>query len=131
MIHLNNLFAALMLGLAGLATADDTSIAEDQDAHVIAELVKAGADVTKHHDIDFFLVASSKKGATTIVKKLSSSGYTIVSTHSVKGTGNWEVHAKRYMPLSTETMVSITRTLSLLAKTNGGYYDGWGTTPVK
>jgi regulator of RNase E activity RraB len=131
MTHLKNLFVVFLLGFASLAIAGDTSVAEEQDAHIIAQLVAAGADVSKPHDVDFFIVASSKKRAATIAKELVSSGYTIVSTQSVKGTSNWEVHAKRSMPLSTETMVNITRTLSLLAEKNGGYYDGWGTTPVK
>lgn len=47
-----------------------TSIAEQQDARVIENLRQNGADVTKVHNIDFFLVFIRKADAVATAEKI-------------------------------------------------------------
>jgi regulator of RNase E activity RraB len=128
-----------LLGCATLAIASfspftvaaQTSIAEQQDARVIDNLRHNGADVTKVHDIDFFLVFSSQSDATATAEKIRVLGYEVVGVKQVSAAKQWEVHAKRKMVPELGAMQASTRALQTLAEARGGYYDGWGTVGIK
>lgn len=107
------------------------SIAEQQDARVIDNLRHNGADVTKVHDIDFFLVFTRQSDATAIAKKLRVLGYHVVGVNPTATAKQWEIHAKRKMVPELGAMQASTRALQALAKTRDGYYDGWGTVGIK
>jgi len=124
--------AALVIALATQFTVEaQTSIAEQQDARVIENLLHNGADVTKVHDIDFFLVFSVQSDALAIADKVQVLGYVVVGVNQTADRKQWEVHATRKMVPRLEAMQASTRVLQALAETRGGYYDGWGTVGVK
>ena len=108
-----------------------TSIAEQQDARVIETLRQNGADVTKVHDIDFFLVFTRKDDAVATAEKISALGYEIVGVGQPPTTKQWEIHAKRKMVPELQAMQATTRALQSLAEVRTGYYDGWGAVGAK
>jgi regulator of RNase E activity RraB len=107
------------------------SIAEQQDGRVIENLRQNGADVTKVHDIDFYLVFTRQSDATATAEKIRLLGYKVVDIKQTSNAMQWEVHATRKMVPELKAMQATTRGLQALAEARGGYYDGWGTIGVK
>jgi hypothetical protein len=104
---------------------------EAEDAQVLKMLAAAGADLSKEHLIDFFLVASTKQQAKALTTALTQRGYRSVRTARDHKSGNWGVHVTRNLIPTLDAMVNTTRDLEDLAKSFGGTYDGWGAMPVK
>jgi regulator of RNase E activity RraB len=124
--------ATLVVALVAPYTVEaQTSIAEQQDARVIENLLHNGADVTKVHDIDFFLVFDRQSDAIDIAEKVRVLGYDVVGVNQTATRKHWEVHAKRKMVPELGAMQASTRALQALAETRSGHYDGWGTVGVK
>jgi regulator of RNase E activity RraB len=128
------LLTCATLVLASFATFTveaQTSIAEQQDAEVIENLRQNGGDVTKVHDIDFYLVFSRQADALAAAQEIRVLGYKVVGVDRSSTTKQWEIHAKRNMVPALEAMRATTRTLQALAEAHGGYYDGWETAVIK
>lgn len=130
-INLLTCATLVIASVAPFAVEAQTSIAEQQDARVIENLLHNGADVTKVHDIDFFLVFGRQSDAMAIAEKVRVLGYDVVGVHQTAARKQWEVHAKRKMVPKLAAMQASTRTLQTLAESRGGYYDGWGTVGIK
>lgn len=123
---------ALIIALFAMSTVQaQTSIAEQQDAQVIENLRQNGADVTKVHDIDFYLVFTTQSDATATAEKMRLLGYKVIGVHQTSTSKPWEVHAKRKMVPELAAMQATTRALQTLAEARGGGYDGWGTIGIK
>ncbi|NUU04033.1 ribonuclease E inhibitor RraB [Herbaspirillum robiniae] len=127
------LLCSLLVGasLTGFSAVAQTSIAEQQDARVIENLQRSGADLTKTHNIDFFLVFDHESDAVAAAENIRARGYEIANIEKVPKGTQWEVHAKRKMAPEIGAMQAITRDLSSLAANHRGYYDGWGTVGIK
>lgn len=119
----------LLLLLCGVCAAQ--SVAEQQDARVIEGLVAAGSDISKPHDIDFFMFLPSEDEARTAATEIERLGYSIASIGRLPGQAQWQVHATRRMAPRLEAMTATTRTLEAVASRHGGDYDGWGTGVVE
>ena len=130
-LHLVACTTFVIASLAPLTVEAQQSIAEQQDADVIDNLRHNGADVTKVHDVDFFLVFNRQADAADTAANIRQLGYKVISVHQVLAGKRWEVHAKRNMVPELRTMQATTRALQALAEAHGGYYDGWGTVGVK
>lgn len=130
-LHLLTCATLVIASIAPFTVEAQTSVAEQQDARVIENLRHNGADVTKVHDIDFFLVFSSQSDAMATAEKIGVLGYDVVGVNQTATGKQWEVHAKRKMVPELEAMQASTRALQALAETRGGYYDGWGTVGIK
>lgn len=125
------MFALAALVFTAAPSLSQQATLEAQDDRVLEMLAAAGADLSKDHLIDFFLVAGSKQQANALTTALTQLGYTSVRTARDRKSGNWVVHVTRTMIPTLEAMVGTTRDLGSLAKSFGGYYDGWGAMPVK
>ena len=123
--------ACALFVVASFAVEAQTSIAEQQDAQVIESLRRNGADVSKVHDIDFFLVFSRQSDATATAEKIRALGYEVVGVSQTSTAKQWEVHAKRKMVPELGAMQATTRALQALAEARDGYYDGRGTVGIK
>ena len=123
--------AILVIGILEDPAVAQTSIAEQQDAQVIESLKQGGADLSKVHDIDFFLMFASESDASSAASELAQIGYDVVAIEVSPDRTQWQVHAKRKMIPALDAMVAITRSFEALAQSHGGYYDGWGTEAVK
>jgi regulator of RNase E activity RraB len=117
--------------LAQFTVVAQPSIAEQQDARVIENLRHNGADITKIHDIDFFLVFSRQSDASAAAEKVEGLGYKVISIKATSTEKQWEVYARRKMAPELGAMQATTRALQTLAEALGGYYDGWGTVGIK
>lgn len=129
--HFLNCVAVFIASLAPFAVEAQTSIAEQQDARVIENLRHNGADLTKVHDVDFFLVFGRQSDAISTADKIRVLGYEVVSVDKAATGKQWEVHAKRKMVPELKAMQASTRALQALAESHSGYYDGWGTVGIK
>lgn len=121
----------VIASFAPFTVGAQTSIAEQQDAQVIENLRQNGADITKVHDIDFFLVFSRQSDAMATAEKIRVLSYKVVGVQQTSTAKQWEVHAKRKMVPELGAMQATTRALQGLAEARGGYYDGWGTVGIK
>lgn len=130
-LHLLTYIAIFIASFAPFTVEAQTSIAEQQDAQVIENLRHNGADVTKVHDIDFFLIFGRQSDAIATAEKIRVLGYEVVSVDKAASGKQWEVHAKRKMVPELEAMQASTRALQALAESHNGYYDGWGTVGIK
>ncbi|MNM50150.1 RNase E inhibitor protein [compost metagenome] len=116
--------------LAGVCSAQ--SVAEQQDARVIENLVAAGSDTSKLHDIDFFMFLPSESQAELAAAEIEQLGYVVVSIDQPPANqSQWQLHATRRMVPQLDAMTATTRTLEALASKCGGDYDGWGTGVVE
>jgi|SRR5690606_16823030 regulator of RNase E activity RraB len=107
------------------------SIAEQQDARVIENLISAGSDISKPHNIDFFMFMPSKAKANSAAAEMEHLGYTIASVDRDSAQSQWQIHATRVMAPQLDAMTATTRTLESVAAKHGGDYDGWGTGVVE
>ena len=107
------------------------SMAEQQDARVIENLVSAGSNVSKPHNIDFFMFVPTERRAKAAAADMEQLGYTISSIDHVTGESQWQIHATREMVSQLDAMTATTRALEAVATKHGGDYDGWGTGVVK
>lgn len=123
-------FIALCCAFGPSASAQ-TSIMEQQDARVIELLRNAGTNLSKPHDIDFFLTFHREADASTAAVELKAAEYNIERIARSPDGKQWEVHAKRKMVPELAAMQASTRRLQALAAAHNGEYDGWGTGAVK
>ena len=108
------------------------SAAEQSEAQVIANLVAAGSDTSKPHDIDFFLFFPRRSQTRLPAADIEPLGYVVASIDEPPANqSQWQLHATRRMAPQLEAMTSATRTLEALAVRYGGDYDGWGTGVVE
>lgn len=125
LIHLT--FLSLLISSPCMAQ----SMAEQQDARVIENLVSAGSNVSKPHNIDFFMFVPTERRAKAAAADMEQLGYTISSIDRVSGQSQWQIHATREMVPQLDAMTATTRSLEAVATKHGGDYDGWGTSVVK
>ena len=125
LIHLT--FLSLLLSSPCVAQ----SLAEQQDARVIENLVSAGSDVSKPHKIDFLMLMPTRIKAADAAADMKQLGYSVISIDRASGQSQWEIHGTREMVPQLEAMTATTRALEAVAGKHGGDYDGWGTEVVK
>ena len=95
----------------------------DADALVIRQLRAAGSDLTKPHEIDFYLYFPSEPAARAAADRIKSD-FTTTVRHAAKG-DQWLVLAHRTMIPREQDLAQIRTRLSRLAEQSGGEYDGW------
>jgi regulator of RNase E activity RraB len=113
------------------STAFSQQAALEQDANVVALLKQNGSDLSKLHNVDFFLILPNKSAADSVASELKVQGYSIRRSSRVPESESWEVHAQRKVAPQLETMQGLTVALTKLAEKYGGLYDGWGAETVK
>jgi regulator of RNase E activity RraB len=102
---------------------------EDRDYKVIEALKDNGSDVSKPHEIDFFLDFEKLEQAAPVAQAMDKDGFNVRMFEN--GDGTFTIEAKKVLIPSLETMQDITKKLSALTKNHGGKYDGWGTEVVE
>lgn len=122
---------AAILSLAAASAFAQVSIGEQQDAQVIESLRAAGSNMSKPHDIEFFLVFGDRSQASDAAAEMELLGYQIFAIDASPDRMQWQVHATRQMVPALEPMRATTRALEALAQKHGGDYDGWGTALVQ
>jgi regulator of RNase E activity RraB len=116
--------AMLVAGAIGLVR-ERTRPAADPDAVVLAELQKAGSDLSQPHKVEFFLLFGTFEGVKEAAGELAKAGF---ETHADSEAidGRWSCVATKTLVPEREALHLIRAQLSGLAGRLGGQYDGWG-----
>ena len=115
-----------MLGRRRLPNAQP---AIDHDAALIEHLRESNADLSKPHEIDFYLYLPTEDVAKAVLARAQADGYRGDVSLSADGHGWLCLLHKDLVPIHA-TMTEQRRVLTKLAAEAGGDYDGWGTTPA-
>jgi regulator of RNase E activity RraB len=121
--------AMLVAGAVGLAR-EWPKPAVDPDRIALEQLQKAGSNLAKAHDVEFFLLFTTLEGAQAAARELSEAGYA-TSADSVDTGNSWFCKATKSLVPELALLRRIRATLSGLAIRLGGKYDGWGTPVVR
>ena len=125
-------FAAVPLIACASRRPDDRpppqaqAIPEDPDGQFLKQLLAAGSDLSKPHNVDFFLYFPGERVASRACSQLAAEGFVGKVDRAAKGPGWLCFVTKRLVPTHA-AMVTIRRRMEGLAATGGGEYDGWGT----
>jgi regulator of RNase E activity RraB len=101
-----------------------------KDALVIEQLAKAGSDLHKPHNIDFFFYFPTELAARNAEKKLSALGMTIEVGRSAHDESVWSLQATRSIVPDRNAIEAMRAQFDEIAKAENGEYDGWGTEVV-
>jgi len=101
------------------------------DAQVVAQLRKAGSDLSKPHPVEFFMYFPSEIGAKHVSDKLNSIGFNAETKPAASGNLPWLTLATRSMVPEVAELERLRTVLSELSASEQGTYDGWGTPIVK
>lgn len=101
------------------------------DIRVLSQLRQAGSDLSKPHQVEFFLYFPEEAGARRAEKKLTEPGLTSSVAPSASGKPEWLLSVKKTMVPSVEELVRLREFFDATAAAEHGTYDGWGTPVVK
>ena len=101
----------------------------DGDEAVLVQLRKAGSDLSKPHQIEFFLYFPSQDAAEQGAAQIRNTGFDAKVQLSAKG-DSWLCFATKRMIPDLASLDKIRIQFEALAGKLGGEYDGWGT-PVE
>ena len=99
---------------------------DDLDGQVLKQLVAAGSDLSKPHDVEFFLYFPDEGRASEAHRALLAEGYTGQVDRAARGPG-WLCFVTKQIVPSHAAMVAIRRRMTQLATAGSGEYDGWET----
>ena len=102
----------------------------DPDQAVLVQLKKAGSDLSKPHNIEFFVYFPDELRALKAEPKIKELGFQVDVRPAAKGT-DWLCFSKKTMVPELAALQRIRRDLASVAQSLGGEYDGWGTPIVK
>ena len=103
---------------------------QDPDAQVLAQLRKAGSDLSKPHPIEFFLYVPTQEAAERLASKLRTIKFETKVAASLQA-DRWLVSATKSMVPDEAELMAIRKVFTALATAEKGEYDGWGTPVVK
>lgn len=110
--------------------SQSTAFPNDLDGSVLDQLVKAGSDLSKEHQPEFFLYFPDETTAERVAALIHADGFQVTVQRS-PAADNWLCLATKTMALTHEEMTAIRGRFMLLASENHGEYDGWGTPVVQ
>ena len=102
----------------------------DLDQGVLDQLKKAGSDLSKPHNIEFFLYFPTEAAANEAAKAIGGLGCDVKVQLAADKT-NWLCFANRLMVPDSDTLVGLRSRFNEIARKGNGEYDGWGTEVVK
>ncbi len=124
----------VVLGLAGiyllLRGSRPVRIPADPDADTLEELARVGSDLTRPHDIEFFLYLETEAEAEAIAAQVRREGFR-AEVRPTETDTCWLCLATRTMRPELEALHRWRARFTTLAETSGGAYDGWGATVVE
>jgi hypothetical protein len=103
------------------------------DQIVLDQLREAGSDLSKPHDLEFFLYFANQEAATIAAERIITSGaggFAAEVRRSPQGEA-WMCYVTRKMVPEGTKIALIGERFSALAQELGGEYDGWETSLVK
>ena len=98
----------------------------DADEAVLFELKKAGSDLSKPCQIDFYLYFPTQAAAEGVAAHIRHNGFQAETKQAAKGT-DWLCLATKTMTPHLPEIRRICSDFEHLANSEGGEYDGWET----
>jgi hypothetical protein len=120
----------IYLMLRGQARAGAPRSVADPDAATLTELVRAGSDLGRLHEMEFFLYLPDRPAADAVAEQLTGEGFA-VEVRPAEMSGEWLCLATRQMSPVLDELHRLRRHLSAVAESRDGAYDGWGATVVE
>jgi hypothetical protein len=105
---------------------DAAALPDDRDGQTLAQLVKAGSDLSKPHNLEFFLYFPEQHVAEATAQQLMQLGFQAKVTPAANGP-EWLCLATRTVVPSHKLLLEISAQMDALAHSGGGEYDGWGS----
>lgn len=99
------------------------------DAQVLAQLAKAGSDLSKPHDIEFFLYFPTEAAAKAAAAEIEGAGFHAVIDRAANRQA-WLLQLTRSMRPVEAELVRLRGEFEALAAKHAGMYDGWGSPVV-
>lgn len=96
------------------------------DGQVLLQLKKVGSNLSKPHDVEFFLYFPAESIAEQAATRIRAAGFTVEVKPAAKG-NDWLCFATRRMVPDIAALEQIRKDFTQLATALGGEYDGWGT----
>ncbi|HMV34140.1 MAG: ribonuclease E inhibitor RraB [Gemmatimonadales bacterium] len=112
-------------GHAGMAARR----AADPDEAPLAELARAGSDLARPHEVEFFLYFRAEADAHAAAAGLRARGFT-TSVEREPEDPDWLCLATRQMIPTLPALRALRQEFTALTEAGGGAYDGWGATVV-
>ena len=125
--------SVIAVALIALFIAGSTAISFPrpyQDGLVIGQLEKAGSNLHKLHEIEFFLYFKKKDLAERAGKLVAAEGCK-VKVERGAGAKAWLCHATKRMVPEMKALSLLRKRFNGIAKKCDGEYDGWGAQVVK
>jgi hypothetical protein len=119
-----------MILLLGFSRFFGFSKKADPDQMVLEHLKKAGSDLSKPHNLEFFIYVPTEADAMEIAPRIKEAGFAVDVRQAAQGPG-WLCFATKTMIPELTALQKIRRDFSALAASKRGEYDGWGTGVVK
>jgi regulator of RNase E activity RraB len=102
----------------------------DLDQQVLDQLKKAGSDLSKPHNIEFFLYFKNEEAASRAAKEVQKDVDNAKVQRAANDSG-WLCFATKRMAPDHEELVRLRKRFNSIASEFEGEYDGWGTEVVK
>jgi hypothetical protein len=102
----------------------------DLDQQVLDQLKKAGSNLSKPHDIEFFLYLLTKELANSAAEEIEEEGATVKVERAADDSA-WLCFATKRMVPDHAELVRLRKKFNGIASRLKGEYDGWGTEVVK
>jgi hypothetical protein len=100
------------------------------DGQVIQQLKKAGSNIRKPHDIEFFFYFPTLEAAERIAAALKIEGFNAKVQHAAKG-NDFVVSATKSIVPTEAGLVALRQKFNAMSAVEKGDYDGWGSPVVK
>lgn len=104
---------------------------EYSDAAVVAQLAKAGSDLSKPHSIDFYLYFPTESGAKWAADRLAYMKFQVEVRPPQENIPQWQLLATRSMRPDVKELEELRAEFNDLTAIQHGVYDGWETQIVK
>ncbi len=102
----------------------------DADQRVLEQLRAAGSDLSKPHDLEFYLYFPTEEAASRVAGKIRSDGFNVEVKLAAQGSA-WLCYATKRMVPERNKIVALGKRFRAFAQEFDGEYDGWETSIVK
>jgi len=102
----------------------------DLDQLVLVQLRKSGSNLSKPHNIEFFLYFPTQSVAENASLKIRDAGFEVEVRRAARG-DSWLCFATKTMIPALTDLQRIRQNFVALVDSMNGEYDGWGTQVVQ
>ncbi len=124
MKYVTQVFAIVLVALIGFANEPALAQQRSPDRVALDQLAGSGSDLSKLHNVDFYLHFPTQEAAERAAVKLVALAF-VNRTEPGKKAGDWVVVAsKRMFPVESD-LSQLRDKLNVIAAAEGGVYERW------